>query len=126
MDKTDEQLAEILKKGLEAAEKTGSFIIEQAPDIIQQLILWKTVQYSASVVIGVFVLYMLWKKYSSDKKKTDYYDSEDYFLENPFRVIIYAVVAAIGIGLTSDVYNLIQIIFAPKIFLIEYASKLLN
>ena len=126
MDKTDEQLAEILKKSLEAAEKTGSFIIEQAPDIIQQLILWKTVQYSASVVIGVFLLYMLWKKYSSDKKKTDYYDSEDYFLENPMRIIMYFVLGAIGFSLITGAYSLIQIVFAPKIFLIEYASKLLN
>ena len=43
MSKTDDQLAKILQKGIEVAEKSGQFIIEQAPDLIQQLIIWKSV-----------------------------------------------------------------------------------
>ena len=43
MNETDKQLAEILKKGLETAEKTGNFIVEQAPDLIRQLLIFKTV-----------------------------------------------------------------------------------
>ena len=52
MRKTDEQLAEILKKGLEAAEKTGNFVVEQAPDLIQQLIVWKTCEYILLILIS--------------------------------------------------------------------------
>ena len=60
MKETDQQLAEILKKGLEAAEKTGNFVVEQAPDLIQQLIVWKTCEYIFLILISIAFLFSIY------------------------------------------------------------------
>ena len=64
MNETDKQLAEILKKGLETAEKTGNFIVEQAPDLIRQLLIWKTVEHSIYVIMGIslIIYFYRWTK----------------------------------------------------------------
>ena len=56
---TDKQIAEILKKGLEAAEKSGNFVIEQAPDLVKQLITYKTVETSICVLIEITLMYLI-------------------------------------------------------------------
>jgi len=128
MNETDKQLAEILKKGLEIAEKTGNFIVEQAPDLIQQLLIWKTVQHSLTFIVGVVLtvaMYRVFKKIYNDKKSDDY-DYFDGIWESPFTWFGLITGLLITICCLSDFYNLIQIVFAPKIYLIEYSAKLLG
>lgn len=132
MNETDKQLAEILKKGLETAEKTGNFIVEQAPDLIRQLLLWKTVEYSVYVVIGIsLILYFYrWTKKVTKEMKENEDDFEDYFMgsiANIFRALGQITFLIIGmILITENLQDLIQIVFAPKIYLIEYSAKLLG
>lgn len=128
MKTTDEQLAEILKRSLEATEKTGSFIVEQAPDVIQQLIAWKTVQYSFSVLLGVLLGFIVFKiiKNIGIKMKETGDDLESLLIDNLFILLGLIFLSVCSLVLLSDVYYLIQIVFAPKIFLIEYAANLLN
>ena len=128
MNETDKQLAEILKKGLETAEKTGNFIVEQAPDLIRELLIWKTVEYSVYVIIGIslIVYFYRWKKKVTKEMK----ENEYYFMDSFANILI-----AIGqlsllitgiILIDENLQDLIQIVFAPKIYLIEYSAKLLG
>ena len=127
MKETDQQLAEILKKGLEAAEKTGNFVVEQAPDLIQQLIVWKTCEYIFLIIISIAFMFSLYKWHKSAMKRHDNYD---YFCEKIefFIYCIYAIVVIVifGIALFTSFFNLIQILLAPKIWLIEYAANLIK
>ena len=131
MNETDKQLAEILKKGLETAEKTGNFIVEQAPDLIRQLLIWKTVEYSVYVILGIslIIYFYRWTKKVSKEMKENEDDFEDYFMDSFANILI-----AIGqlsllitgiILIAENLQDLIQIVFAPKIYLIEYSAKLL-
>ena len=128
MNETDKQLAEILRKGLETAEKTGNFIVEQAPDLIRELLIWKTVEYSVYVIIGIslIVYFYRWKKKVTKEMK----ENEYYFMDSFANFLI-----AIGqlsllitgiILIDENLQDLIQIVFAPKIYLIEYSAKLLG
>ena len=132
MNETDKQLAEILKKGLETAEKTGNFIVEQAPDLIRQLLLWKTVEYSVYVVIGIsLILYFYrWTKKVTKEMKENEDDFEDYFMGSIANIFIaLGQITFLMIGMiliTENLQDLIQIVFAPKIYLIEYSAKLLG
>lgn len=128
MNETDKQLAEILRKGLETAEKTGNFIVEQAPDLIRELLIWKTVEYSVYVIIGIslIVYFYRWKKKVTKEMK----ENEYYFMDSFANILI-----AIGqlsllitgiILIDENLQDLIQIVFAPKIYLIEYSAKLLG
>ena len=132
MNETDKQLAEILKKGLETAEKTGNFIVEQAPDLIRQLLIWKTVEYSVYVILGIslIIYFYRWTKKVSKEMKENEDDFEDYFMDSIANILI-----AIGqlsllitgiILIAENLQDLIQIVFAPKIYLIEYSAKLLG
>ena len=132
MNETDKQLAEILKKGLETAEKTGNFIVEQSPDLIRQLLIWKTVEYSVYVILGIslIIYFYRWTKKVSKEMKENEDDFEDYFMDS-FANILIAIgqlsLLIIGMMLIAEnLQDLIQIVFAPKIYLIEYSAKLLG
>ena len=129
MNETDKQLAEILKKGLETAEKTGNFIVEQAPDLIKQLLIWKTVEYSIYVIMGIslIIYFYRWTKKVSKENEDDF---EDYLMgsvSNIFIAIGQMTILIVGVLLISEnLHSLIQIVFAPKIYLIEYTANLLG
>ena len=132
MNETDKQLAEILKKGLETAEKTGNFIVEQAPDLIRQLLIWKTVEYSVYVILGIslIIYFYRWTKKVSKEMKENEYDFEDYFMDSFANILItigqLSLLITGIILITENLQDLIQIVFAPKIYLIEYSAKLLG
>ena len=125
---TDKQIAEILKKWLEVAEKSGNFVIEQAPDLVKQLITYKTVETSICVLIEITLMYLIviYFKYLHKKNNED-----SSFIEvNSFHIggMLISLVVAIFmfIAFIADISNLIQLIFAPKIYLLEYIAKLLS
>ena len=132
MNETDKQLAEILKKGLETAEKTGNFIVEQAPDLIRQLLIWKTVEYSVYVILGIslIIYFYRWTKKVSKEMKENEEDFEDYFMYSFANILI--TIGQLSLLITGiiliaeNLQDLIQIVFAPKIYLIEYSAKLLG
>ena len=132
MNETDKQLAEILKKGLETAEKTGNFIVEQAPDLIRQLLIWKTVEYSVYVILGIslIIYFYRWTKKVSKEMKENEDDFGDYFMDSFANILIpigQLSLLIIGMMLIAEnLQDLIQIVFAPKIYLIEYSAKLLG
>ena len=127
MKETDQQLAEILKKGLEAAEKTGNFVVEQAPDLIQQLIVWKMCEYIFLIIISIAFIFSLYKWHKSVMKRYDNYDNfRDKIESFIYGVYAIAVILIFGIALFQSFFNLFQILLAPKIWLIEYASQLIK
>ena len=132
MKETDKQLAEIFKKGLETAEKTGNFIVEQAPDLIRQLLIWKTVEYSVYVILGIslIIYFYRWTKKVAKEIKENEDDFEGYFGDSIANIFIaigqltFLIIAMLLIA--GNLQDLIQIVFAPKIYLIEYSAKLLG
>ena len=125
---TDKQIAEILKKGLEVAEKSGNFVIEQAPDLVKQLITYKTIEASIYVLIEITLIYLIvrYLKYLHKKNNED----SDFIFDNEFHIIGMVITLIMGIILffafINDISDLIKLIFAPKIYLLEYIAKLLS
>ena len=125
---TDKQIAEILKKGLEVAENSGNFVIEQAPDLVKQLITYKTVETSICVLIEITLMYLIFRYFKYLYKKNN--EDSDFIPENAFHGVGIIITSLMGIFLffvfITDISNLIQLIFAPKIYLLEYIAKLLS
>ena len=125
---TDKQIAEILKKGLEVAEKSGNFVIEQAPDLVKQLITYKTVETSICVLIEITLMYLIFRYFKYLYKKNN--EDSDFIICYEFHIIGMIITSLMGIFLffefITDISNLIQLIFAPKIYLLEYIAKLLS
>ena len=125
---TDKQIAEILKKGLEVAEKSGNFVIEQAPDLVKQLITYKTVETSIYVLIEITLMYLIFRYFKYLYKKNN--EETGFISDNEFNIAGMIITSLMGISLffvfIDDVSILVQLIFAPKIYLLEYIAKLLS
>ena len=132
MQKTDEQFAEAIKKGIELAEKTGEFAIEQAPGLVQEFYKWELVSNSAGVLLGIFlfvVIYLFYKfapHEEEDYYRTSYFGKQvpDYYAGLGYVLTLFCTI--FGVGLISySSYNLLFMWSAPKIYLIQKVSELL-
>jgi hypothetical protein len=122
MKETDEQLAKILSKGLEAATQSSNFIIDQAPDLIKQLITYKTIESAVFLLVSAIAMYFIGKIIYKDCKKAKYWEDANPAILFGGSILFIVLVICFYINLS----HLIQLIFAPKIFLIQYASKLIK
>lgn len=122
--KTDEVLSEIVKKALSVAEKTGDFAIEQAPLLLQEFYNWHITKNILSVVmwlifiIVVFLILRRTKKYK-EEKSLNFSDAEYFF------PVVFSYVGLIFfiVFLFISIYDLVFILVAPKLYLIEYFIK---
>lgn len=132
----NEQLATaitaLINQSLELFNQGVSFLSQEIPDVVHQLLIWKLTQsliYTVGAAIGTAIFIGLWiwvfkicLKMHRKGKESDYYIP--WF---PFSLgtILYAFIYCIFI---YYYFNLtwLQIWIAPKVYLIEYAAKLIK
>jgi hypothetical protein len=115
---TLKQTAEgLLVKLINGAVATGEFLADQVPIVIKELIAWKTASYAATIVISILAAGICgWLMY---KDLTDW-DSVGIFLFSGMAGLISVIIMVV------NVFNLLQITLAPRVWLIEYAASLVN
>jgi hypothetical protein len=142
-----EQLSTVLvgavSKTVEAVETAAGFLAAQAPDVIEQLLMWHLVNSLLLCVTGVVVLYMLQRilrsctgkgaavdpddTYHYGYKQTLTHDSKGNQCPRTIAtVIVSAVVFMIGINLITGSMDWLQILVAEKIWLMEYAADMVK
>jgi len=146
-------LADILLKAAETAETASGFVLAQMPDVVQQLLTWKFVVSIILWVIGIALIVaapIALKKIQNflppqhsqkHKERAVELDKKGYAgrsLEedgelsrlgyNFHRRLVWLVFIAWVPGWAMFFANLtwLQIWLAPKIYLIEYATKLIS
>lgn len=133
--KTDEVLAEVVKKALVVAEKTENFVIEQAPMLLQEFYAWQIWSDIFWIVFGLLIFLCgryipycwltsesqgeysikFFKKYGSqDEISRDLSASWIIFSVTTFSSIIVMII---------NIYDLVYILVAPKLYLIDYFIK---
>ena len=145
MNELEKQLSVILEKAINVAEQTGEFAIEQAPLLLQEFYQWHIVK--SILMIAVFFWIMLVFRLISlkfgtkdeskipEKSKINYvekpngrfylrsysYDDECYGYSAyiAFNIVKYLPL----IGVCYWLYNLVFIVVAPKLYLIDYFVK---
>lgn len=122
--KTDEVLSELVKKALIVAEKTGDFVIEQTPLLLQEFYRWHITKASLCIfllLVSAVVLFVVMKKHGKYVKKEglDMGDPECFFP----RVLSLIAVVPLAIFIVKYVFNLAFILIAPKLYLIEFFIK---
>lgn len=139
MQELEQILAKILEKSLEIAEQTGKFVMDQAPDLLQEFYRWHITMHSFYILLGIIIILVGWnlpriwgEKFSLEEAST--YDV-DYFWkifgkyykgEGQQEWLIFSWITGFIIGIpliTIHLYKLIFILVAPKIYLIEYFLK---
>lgn len=119
--KTDEVLSKLVQKAVTAAEKTGDFIIEQTPLLLQEFYTWHIAKNSLTLVLllATFIfLLILRKRFNlwSEKESKDWYDAEYFFGV----ICIHSGLVISILMFASSIYDLVFILVAPKLYLIEY------
>lgn len=127
MNELEKQLAEVVKKSLEAAETTGQFVLDQAPDLINQFIMWRTAAHSFVIFVLLSVVVLLVFAFQKIGKSTDdgwstkilgkYHDNDLVGIYGT--LILFSSIICFTISMT-ELFQLLKIIVAPKIYIIEY------
>lgn len=137
MDKTklEQILIDILQKTVNGIDEGVDFFRAELPDVVNQLLLWHSVKSAIGCFIGItllavsFIIAIKAIKHYNIKKKD--YKGNDFDISNDAVLSFFAAIALIptvmtGLLLTFLNYEWIQILIAPKIFLIDYALELIK
>lgn len=121
-DNLQKALADILNKASQGVDSATSFMQAQLPDIVSQLLAWKIWEYSFFILLSLVLFVLIYKSV----KKINANIGDDYG-DKLFTWVMATVIAMIP--LTVFVFcslNVIEVLVAPKIYLIEYAAHLLK
>jgi len=127
-DQLQQALATILNNTINAVQAGVSFLSEQLPDVIRQLLLWHAVRsgvfftlYLVLSIVCAVLGYKGIKKALSD-------DSSDG--DTDFIIFLCGGISLVGsvifMCLVFHTIEWLQIIVAPKLYLIEYAASLVK
>lgn len=125
INKATEVSGKAVDKVGEVTTKSIDFAIEQIPDIIHQLLYWKVAEASLYILLGFVLAYFLILVgkyvYKATKEGGDLPLFYLYF-------VMSSIVGGISVGclVFNNLLIIAQIWIAPKIYLIEYASKLIK
>ena len=126
--KIDEVLSTIVQKAMIVAEKTGDFIIEQSPLLLQEFYMWHIWSNILFIFLGIFMF--LAGRYApyfwlEKENKNNYYDKtffnrygDDGCIAG-YMIFITTTITSITFIFIS-IYKLIYILIAPKLYLINY------
>lgn len=130
----DSALAELIYKATEGADKGIDFLLTETPDVISQLLMWKTVSSLTCFVLGFITLFIMYKHFKLASKKPENGETNFYWtswshqdFHSPelgwclFLFYIPFTIYFFGKGLVW-----LKIWIAPKVYLIEYASSLVK
>jgi len=133
-EQLEQTLSKVIEKSLKLAEETGNFVIDQAPDLLQQFYAWHITESSFYLLIGVILLIVtillprLWGRpevgHTCDRKFLGkYYAFNDEFDAIPI-IGTYLVGGFISIPIIIiNTLDLLKLLVAPKLYLIEYFIK---
>jgi hypothetical protein len=129
-DVNNEHIQRIIKEMADSLEGSTDFVLAQAPEVIQQLILLKRIECPLFLCISVVMLaLMTWGAYHSTQKLREALDEQD---DGPIILWIIASVCTVFSGgvltlVTIDhISNTLTVWFAPKVYILEYAANLLR
>ena len=119
----------ILKLFADSLEQGKDFAVSEAPEVVQQLILWKRVEYG--VIVAVLLLFgvICWRVMVNCGKLADKEEVHKDGSSSDWRYgqVLGAVVglclltALIGVNIYS-----LRVWLAPKVYVLEYAAELLR
>lgn len=125
----EEVLQQVLIKAIKVAENTGEFVVNQAPDVVLQLLTWHiTIGIICTIPLTLFLIawYRLEKfgyKWTIDNEGTG---GDVWFTYLILGTLLRLVGLAVILIMAIPVLYGLQAFIAPKLFLLEYAADLIK
>ncbi len=130
----NEKLNRLLDLLIESMEQSKTFVLDQAPDVVQQLVIWKRTEYTVAVCLCIMAIVTLsclfrWNLTNIIRVyKVDQVDDEDHEPEMVARVggQVAAAIAILMAFIVMCQYIpcTLQVWLAPKVFILEYLARL--
>lgn len=121
-DQLNESLIKILEKIISGAESGVEFLKGEIPEIVEQLIVWKTVEHFVLLAIGLLLFTVI--PTITYIKRNEIKDREHVIIGC---VVINLLSSVLGICLfCKNISPLLQAYLAPKIYIIEYIGTLVK
>ena len=111
---------ELAQEGLNILKGTKAFVIDQAPDFIQQVLAWQLASNAFTLVVVVVILLAA---IYANKKWWDYTGKEGIEDARMFMLLNLFLLIPLGVAHCCAL-DLLKIHFAPKVFLLEYFAGL--
>lgn len=127
----NDELNKLMIEIIDQVKNTGNFVVEQMPDVISQLL---TYQYYSNIfyfVFGILMLIVSFASFHQIKILAKKYD-EKQMGDDIMPLIVICFMSGIICGIIGfcncafTIDPLLKLTFAPKIYLIEYASRLIK
>ena len=139
-EQLQQALVKVIEKANSGVDTSIAFLSDQLPDVVNQLLTWGLLSAALTCVVCILLVIascVALKKVSdgvkeSKQSKKDNWAYQHYSwgggtVEGPVIVIIMLSIAFCSVSLivfTGCLFDALKIIFAPKIWLIEYAATL--
>jgi hypothetical protein len=129
-EETQEKANQVLAALIESVASVRDFAIEQAPDVIQQLLTWNFTTTLISffgwlICIGLW-LYVNWIQYKWIKNGGGRDGLGDLFPWIVINVFIQSIIILAFIKWINVSMDWLKIWLAPKLYLVEYAAELVK
>lgn len=130
-EQLQQALASILNKTVAGVEAGAAFLSAEVPDVIQQLLYWKLAQSTVVMLIAAVFLFFFYRKgITVAKAEPGSFWQESYGGPTGPAVFFWGIGLIITffsiIGFIGSALRVVQIVVAPKIYLIEYAASLVK
>lgn len=112
-------LASMVNKTVGAVQTGADFLMRELPEVIQQLLMWHAVR--SAVAFSAFLIGALLSIYGA-RRLWQWATEEDNEMQ-PFVLLPVVISAFLMLGCFNSLAWL-QIMIAPKVYLIEYAASL--
>lgn len=133
MTTLDDALVAVIEKAVSSIEHATTFVMSELPEVIHQLLIWHAVKHGIHAVVGVALIFMAvyLNKRAMQQLKNRHANATSYIDKNAEWVayIVGASITAVAVfAFAMHLINLtwLQIILAPKLYLIEYAASLIS
>jgi len=130
-EQLQQALASILNKTVTGVEAGVAFLSAEVPEVIQQLLYWKLAQAALVMVLAAAFLITFYRKGKviMAAEKGSFWQ-ESYGGATGPAVMFWMVGTVLGafstVGFIASAFRVLQILVAPKIYLIEYAASLVK
>jgi hypothetical protein len=121
----------LINKAVQGMETATEFLVAEIPDVIQQLLMWHFAKY---LILWLFFLlliplsiYVIFKVFKDYKVKVSW-ACDDYGM-SPIAIVLTLLFGGLLVVSFSQIFiriDWLMIWLAPKVWLIEYAAKLVN
>lgn len=127
------KLSEILEMGKMGVLQAADMLKEQVPDLVAQILRWEFVMSLGWWLIGIMCMVISYKcikrilvTVKKEQERSGHYYTDSSTTKVTISSIIGVITLVAGIGNFFSSYDWLQILVAPKLFLVQYITRLIK